>query len=242
MEKMQQLSARCAVGLVCALFAPGVWAQDDATEAPSTDGEAAAMEDKSEEAAVSTNDVATDGKVKLGLRLGYGIPMGSLAEDADLSDQVSGMVPLWVDAGYMVTPNVMLGAYFQYGFGFAGDACPTGADCSVSDIRFGVQGQYHISPGQSTQPWVGLGVGYEIASSTAEAGGLELSTSVKGFEFLNLQGGADFKVADAMVVGPFASFSLGQFSSVSIEDESEDIEETAMHQWLVIGAKGTFSL
>ena len=43
-------------------------------------------------------------------------------------------------------------------------------------------------------------------------------------------------------LGPFVSFSLGQYSSYGFGDESEDMDETAMHQWLTIGARGSFSL
>ncbi|MGC4064077.1 MAG: hypothetical protein QM784_05440 [Polyangiaceae bacterium] len=39
-----------------------------------------------------------------------------------LSDGISGHIPLWLNLGYMVTPNIMLGLYGQYGFGLlAGD-------------------------------------------------------------------------------------------------------------------------
>jgi hypothetical protein len=93
-------------------------------------------------------------------------------------------------------------------------------------------------------PWFGLGIGYEIASVSAEAGGGEASTTYKGIEFLNLQAGADFKVADNVGIGPFLSFSLGQYSSFSSESPlgeiDGDIEEKGMHQWLTIGVKGSF--
>jgi opacity protein-like surface antigen len=239
---MKKMVSAFAVGVSVSLFAGLAAAQDDLAEPPAGDTEAAVVEDKAE-TDISTGDIATDdGKVKLGLRLGYGIPMGDAADGAELGDFVSGMIPIWVDAGYMVTPNIMVGAYFQYGIASIADDFCGEADCSGSDVRFGVQGQYHFSPGQKIQPWAGIGVGYEIANINAEIAGVEASFSTKGFEFLNLQGGADFEIANAFVLGPFASFSLGQYSSSSSGGESEDIEDKAIHQWLTIGAKGTFSL
>lgn len=57
-----------------------------------------------------------------GLRLGYAVSMGDIVEDEALSDGISGHVPLWLDVGYRVTPEVFLGGYGQYGFGvLAGD-------------------------------------------------------------------------------------------------------------------------
>jgi outer membrane protein W len=200
------------------------------------------------------------GKIHLGARLGYGIPMGKVtgdittplgtAEGVKLSDAYSGMIPIWLDLGYFVTPQIMVGVYGHYGIGLIADGeaggagCQEGEDCSGSVIRFGVQGQYHLSRGESLDPWFGLGIGYEMASGTVSEGGAEQTATYKGFEFLNLQAGADFKVANNVGIGPFASFSLGQYSSLSVDPEPPgfegDIEETAMHQWLVIGVHGAF--
>ena len=168
------------------------------------------------EAAMDTSNMDGGGKIKIGLRLGYGIPMGESVKDADLNKSYSGKIPIWLDLGYMVTPNIMVGLYAQYALAMiADDACPSGADCSGSVMRFGIQGQYHLSPAESLDPWFGLGIGYEISSSTISAGGAEVSGGASGLEFANIQAGANFKVADAIGVGPFLSFSLGQYSSRS---------------------------
>ena len=214
-----------------------------------------AQEESAGAAAAVSTDSAQPGNVHLGLRLGYGIPLGNAAgasdvpgdQDAKLSDTYSGMIPIWLDLGYFVTPNIMLGLYGHYGIGLIADGeegCPEGADCSGSVIRFGVQGQYHLSRGQSLDPWFGLGVGYELASAKFSGGGQDLTVTVKGFEFANLQAGVDFKVADNVAVGPFVSFSLGQYSSQSVDPEipglSDDIPNKAIHEWLTLGVKGSF--
>jgi len=201
-------------------------------------GEAAA----SGEASASSEGVPdTGGKVKVGLRLGYGLPMGESAKGAKMSDGISGMIPIWLDLGYMVTPNIMVGLYAQYGLVMVKN-CPDGADCSGSDIRVGLQGQYHLSPAESMDPWFGLGVGYEMASTKVSAGGAETTGTLSGLEFANIQAGADFK-AGPLAVGPFLSFSLGQYSKAKVETPAGsadgDITDKAMHQWLVIGVKGT---
>lgn len=190
---------------------------------------------------------AEESGVELGARSGYGIPMGDALKDKKMSDGVDGMIPIWIDAGYRINPNLFAGVYFQYGLVSVADkACGSGADCSASDIRIGLQGQYHIMPDASFDPWVGLGVGYEMLKSSAEAGGSKFSRTMSGFEFANLQAGADFEVAPGFGVGPFISFSLGQYSSSESDpnptNESSDIKDKAMHQWLLLGVKGSYSL
>jgi outer membrane protein W len=239
-----------ALGLAVALVGVNALAQEEGGEEAAPAEEAAPVEEAPAEEAAPAGEAAggeaavdtsappdTGGKIKLGLRLGYGIPMGDAAKDASLSDSVSGMIPIWLDLGYMVTPNIMVGLYGHYGIVMLNsdisDACDAAdVDCSASSIRFGLQGQYHVSPGESVNPWFGLGIGYEMLNFKSPVG----DANTTGFEFANLQAGADFAVADNIGLGPFASFSLGQFSSV----EGEDIEEKAMHMWLVLGVRGMF--
>jgi outer membrane protein W len=245
--------------LVCA-FATTAFAQDPAPDAvpaadPTTATAAApAPAPTDTSAAVSIKEAPTGGKFMLGARLGYSHAFGKVADKiagfdaADMSEYVSGNVPIWLDLGYMVTPNIMVGFYGQYGIGVpASDMCDADAvDCSASIVRLGAQAQYHISPAESIDPWVGLGFGYEWGSLTAEAAGDEASSSVRGFEFVNLQGGADFKLAPNFGLGPFLSFSLGQYAKYSTEtingNNNYSIDETAMHEWLTVGVRGAFTL
>ncbi len=190
---------------------------------------------------------AQDGKIKLGLRLGYALPSGKVSGDsagnpgAKLGDYVSGQVPIWLDAGYMVTPNILLGLYGQYGFASVKN-CGPGLSCSAHDFRIGIQGQYHFTPDQSFDPWLGVGFGHESLSGSTSGGGLSVDGSLSGWEFLNLQGGVDFQVVSALTAGPFLSFSLDQFSSVSSGGTSADITDKALHEWITFGAKGTFGI
>lgn len=201
----------------------------------------------------------------LGARLGYGIPMGKTNDDGTndkLSEAISGMVPIQIDLGYRFTPNLMVGGYFMYGFGFAGDSLSKSCDqlkafgidatCSTHDVRLGAQVQYHISPDAQVDPWVGAGIGYEWLTFGFEGGGTKLSSTGHGFEFINLQGGADFAVAPNFGLGPFVMLSVGQYSDVSNDcsgsscdpgdSSSDSIDKKAMHEWLTLGVRGTFTL
>lgn len=190
-------------------------------------------------------DVGKESGVQLGLRTGYGIPMGNAQKDAPLSDAYSGMIPIWLDAGYRFNPNIYAGAMFQYGF-VSVKNCPTGADCSASNIRIGANLHYHIMPEATFDPWVGLGIGYEIMNSSAEMMGQKADGNAKGFEFANLQVGGDYKVMPDLGIGPFISFSLGQYSSAKVTAMGQtidgDIKDKALHQWFVIGIRGAYNL
>lgn len=204
---------------------------------------------------------------ELGARVGYGVPLGDVDDDdnEDLSDGIKGMIPLQLDVGYRVTPALSLGGYFMYGFGFVGDeisdTCDAAEDvpglsasCSATDFRVGLQAHYHFSPDKKVDPWLGVGVGYEwLMFGIDVAGGgreSEVSSTGRGFEFFNIQGGLDFEVAPGLALGPFLSFSAGQFSSYSIScsgdgcddvnSDSRDIEDKALHEWMLLGVRGTF--
>ena len=165
--------------------------------------------------------------------------MGDAVKDGKLSDGVSGAIPLQLDLGYMVTPNIIgrpvrvvrhRHAHFE-----AKDLCDAAkVDCSASRIGVGLQGQYHLSPGQSLDPWFGLGFGLEMLDQKAG----DTKSGVSGFEFVNIMAGADFAATESIAVGPFVNFSVGQYSKTT-GDDGADIKDKAMHQWLTLGIKGT---
>jgi outer membrane protein W len=201
---------------------------------------------------------ATPTGIEVGLRSGYALPLGNSTgapsgqTAPNLSDSISGMVPIWLDAGYRLNPNMMIGAYFQYGIAFVNtgkvQACNTGGvSCSANDLMFGAQFHYHFLPDQTIDPWAGIGVGYEILNASESAGGQSASTSLSGFQFVNVQVGGDYKIMPNLGVGPFVMFSLGEFSNCSISapggaSPSCTINNTALHEWLTFGIRGAYDI
>ncbi len=185
-------------------------------------------------------------RLKIGLRTGYALPIGDVYQDRPLADEFTGYIPIHLDVGYMVTPNLMLGVYGLFGIAQA----PKCDGCSVSVTRFGIQAHYYISPEKFSNPWVGLGAGYEVAS-------FELGET-HGFEFAQLQGGIHLNTSSAFAIGPFFTFSLARYyytpkpvfsngpapvgGSRPLETETVRIGNKTFHSWLTIGLMGTFSL
>ncbi|HEV8247905.1 MAG TPA: hypothetical protein VGP93_19155 [Polyangiaceae bacterium] len=198
---------------------------------------------------------------ELGFRVAYGIPLGKLengtgtASDSQLNDGISGQIPLWLDLGYRATPELMIGGYFSYGFGLIGsefsDNCDHIDSCTVRDLRLGADLQYHLQPQESVDPWLGAGFGYEWLTFSFSDSGTDLSATVRGWEFVSFQAGFDFPSGPTGGIGPFVAFSLGQYDRTSVacdgscnglSDDSQEIDDKALHQWLFLGVRGTFVL
>jgi len=202
--------------------------------------------------------VPTSHAIQLGLHLGYGVPFGKTGRtvtdltDDDLSASIKGQIPIGLDVGYLATPNFYVGLALQYGFGLIGSAgtglCDqSGVTCSTSDTSLGVGAQYHLSPTASFDPWIGLGLAYEWLDLSATFGGRTSSGTASGLQYVILQFGGDISVAQNIAVGPFVSFSAGQYFSVSQQvtggaTVSQDITNKSFHEWLLFGVRGIYNV
>jgi hypothetical protein len=198
---------------------------------------------------------APNGGLEFGLRVGYSVPLGNItgAANDSLSNTVSNRIPLWFDLGYRVNPALMVGAYFIYGITSINTSnlpgCTmSGVSCSANDVEVGAELHYHLLPDRKFDPWLGVGAGYEIISESVTASGTTLlSGNDNGFVFLNLQAGGDIKATDAFGIGPFLSFSLGQYSNCSasgslVSSSNCTITQQSLHEWFTFGARGVYDL
>jgi len=182
------------------------------------------------------------GGFTLGLRLGYAGPVGDGAKDQPMSDVVAGAIPFQVDGLYRVTPQIAVGGYLSYGFGMLNsdlsDSCDAaGIDCSVSQTRIGIEGTYTFTQVSGKfVPWAGIGIGYEWLTQEMSVSGLSASADAGGWEYANLQVGGDYMFSKLFGLGPYVTYSFGQYNNV----EGSDIPEKAMHSWWNIGVRGKF--
>jgi outer membrane protein W len=99
-------------------------------------------------------------------------------------------------------------------------------------------------------PWIGLGFGYEWLTANGNFASSETSASatLRGWEFVNLQGGVDWAVSDDVAIGPFVSVSFAEYTNISTDCSggacgsgvSESLSDKALHNWVVVGLRGTF--
>ena len=184
--------------------------------------------------------------VEVAMRIGVGLPLGNVdGVPGDRLDQtISPAVPLWLDLGWRFAQHWFAGGYAAFAPGGLGSALTFGCSaCTVHDTRLGAEVQYHLLPDLSLDPWIGGGIGYEWLGIDGPTSGVGTS----GWEFLNLQGGLDYRLSTLIHVGPFAAFSLGQFdtassSSPSVSGSSNAFRNKAPHQWLFLGLRLVFDV
>ena len=125
--------------------------------------------------------------------------------------------------------------------------CAQDESCTIFDFRAGLQGQWRFLPFADFTPWVGVGTGWELFLLSASATLDDQSFTYHGPELLLLQAGVVVWAPTARGhAGIFVAYSMGSFisKSVSIDPEPDpaiDFDpETATHNWLFIGGRGTF--
>ena len=187
------------------------------------------------------------------VRVGIGIPLGSAYQttggtDVSLGDWSSFTIPIQLDLGVRLGGSWFLGGYFSYGFAgsakvaFTSFTCGTSdVSCSPSTLRFGGQVHWHPLGNASTDPWIGIGSGYEKVSLSVNAPSQSGSLDVSGWEFANLQLGIDFALGSVVKIGPWVSFSIGQYGTAGGSSGgaglSGDITNKTIHQWLMGGVR-----
>lgn len=216
----------------------------DGGEAPQEDAAAPPPAETAEAGVAVGTESLPAGKesgIEVGARIGAGIPFGKLSGGADdLGSKVPAQFPLWLDLGYRIVPAFYVGLYGQMGIPVIKDC----TDCTGWDLRFGLNAHYHILPKGKVDPWIGLGVmGYEFLHLAQSVNGNDTSVTASGFEFVNLQGGADFRVGGLLRVGPFVSFSVDQTQDISVDVNGSSASlsgfDKAIHMWLVGGVKAS---
>ncbi len=109
---------------------------------------------------------AANAQFKLGLGVGYSIPMGKENADWDLASTRSGQVPIDFSAAFKLTYRLSLGLYGGYSFTQVASGI-TAARVKSSDVwdssssyRVGAQAEFEFSPELRLGPWAALRAGY----------------------------------------------------------------------------------
>lgn len=181
---------------------------------------------------------------KVGMRLAYGSGMGEAYAGTALADVYGSAIPLWLEFGKHLRPDLFVGLYGQYGFGQLADAvCPSGSgrSCSGRTVRAGAEVIYRLQRG-GFAPWVGAGFGYEWSSFELSDDTARFRQSMSGFELLNLQLGGDYVAAPRLAAGPFLAVSFGRYGTITRPGVTHDVSgsDKTFHSWLQLGVRGSY--
>jgi hypothetical protein len=174
--------------------------------------------------------------VFVGARVGYAFPSGDVQKNDPVKDSISGTVPIQLDAGMSVLGILSLGVYGSYGRSMLAkdleSSFCSAVSCSSQQLRAGVQ--LNVSPPVALKSlWGGIFAGLE--QQKLSVGSADLT--FRGWE-AGLQAGYDFSVLPFIKVGPFASYSLAQFTSTS--GDAPELGTKARHTALTFGLRGLF--
>jgi hypothetical protein len=192
---------------------------------------------------------ATPAEVSLGTRLGYSTAVGDVRGDLAMNRWVDRHIPIQLDVLVRVKPRVSLGAYLSYGIGLpSGDAkdfCEL-FGCWLPVVRAGVQAVYE-HPGRRLVPWAGAGLGYEWNIASFDPRGRQpLNVKLRGVEWLNVQGGADWRLGRRFALGPFLMATLARYSPANAVPGNAGAAASgsgaAIHSWLQLGVRGRVDL
>jgi len=191
----------------------------------------------------------------VGLKLGYGLPMGDAVKDGAFDRFTKGAVQTEFALTYGLTPSFILGGYAGLGFGLLpsklADACDgPDIDCSLFFLSFGLHAEYRFLPGYIANPWLGGNFGMEWAHQSASSSGIDVSSSLFGLAF-GPSVGVDFEIA-RWGIGPFVSYQAGRFLTADFNltglgDDGDDgggsgsIDNKAFHGWLTFGARARYT-
>jgi opacity protein-like surface antigen len=203
-----------------------------------------------------------------GVRIAYTDGIGIVYHGVKLSDASSGALPLIVDLGWRLLPQLYVGVYGQYAPVFLKHyalTCPDGLSCSAQDWRVGLEGDFHFMPSSRLDPYVGLGFGYEVLHTTLHgnqivqqsdgtfvAAVLDERIVDRGWEFASLTAGVDWRFNDIFGAGLFVVGTIGEYdvqtgtatATTATQQETGVLPplEKVVHGLVFVGARGTFNL
>ena len=186
----------------------------------------------------------------IGARASVAFPMGSVLTDSQngdlrIDDLVALSIPLQLDVGVTLHGRWFVGAYGQYAWSVLQlGGCQVGESCSVTGLRVGVQATWSLRP--HAGPWIGLGTGYEWMFTSYSGADFDARVDVGGWEYVILQLGWDVELSPGWKAGPWFSGSIGEFSRATVSEQGQatdtSIPNKAVHGWLQLGVKGSFTL
>jgi len=193
----------------------------------------------------------------MAFRLGVAVPSGVAtgASNDDLARRYAWQLPLVLDVGARFARSFFVGAYLGGAIGSTGSdervdaACDDDDEngqndiaCTTTSGRVGLEVFYSFLPDEDLNPWVGYGIGFEVASASISDRyrGLKESVTSTGVTYADLSVGFDLR--KKVGVGPFIDMALGQFNTTTTDFGARgrykySIDDRALHAWITLGIR-----
>ena len=175
--------------------------------------------------------------VDLALHVGFALPVGDLAQGQQISDGLSGAIPLGLELAFRANENVALGLGFEFAPAVTKN-CDPGFTCSGTDYRLSVGAIFTSRAGMGVDPWLALGIGYEWLE-LSESGSPDLELT--GWDYANIALGGEIR-GDQCGLSPFVGVSLGEFTSGSLGSTPGTVSNPSVHAWVQFGLRGVVNL
>jgi hypothetical protein len=184
---------------------------------------------------------------ELGVRVGVGHPggavgSGALATTPQVGDIAEAWVPIGVDAGYRLGPHVYAGAGLEWGPLVGDDSGLCGACAFRYDLQVRGEVRFYLAPRGPIDPWVSLAPGWEVLHLSLGQS-TPASAAYQG-PFARAEIGIDVQMR-RVAVGPYVGAALGGFVTRSLDPATPGVSssvDVAVHEWFVLGVRGTYGI
>jgi|GEM_PF-6275390 len=173
----------------------------------------------------------------LSARGGYLMPGGRTDDSPEpfyLYEVYKGLFAAIIEPTVRLGSHLEVGPWVQLAHAQMRIRCSADGVCSGSNLRFGLQGNYHWKPEGPFNPWAGVALGYEKAAFSL--GGADVTYS--GPE-ATLQAGFDRHFGGNFWAGLFVSATGGRYSTLDVDlstgSGSESLRERTLHLWVGFG-------
>jgi hypothetical protein len=164
-----------------------------------------------------------------------------------LSDLETASVPLAIEAGYRFSRSSYLGGTIEWGAGIkpnSGATCPQNDSCFRQDMQARFEGRLYLDPRARSGWWVGLGVGWEVATFSQSRGGVGSTRTLTGPVLADLELGVDAR-HDFPAIGPYLGVTFAEFLSQGLHPAGTEqvgtwIPSPGVHGWITLGLRGAW--
>jgi len=171
-----------------------------------------------------------------GYEQGFGNVVSGQPSFTDVA-QAGGAVEAGV--GYRLIPQLTLGVYGSGGM--FGRGSSVDGSTNLYTATAGVKADWHfLSSGHDLDPWVSLGTGWRGYWLNADQG----TTSLQGWEIAKLELGLDYRIDQAVAIGPVAGIDVSTFFTQSTPSGSgfSNISNPQASTFVFAGLQGRFDI